>query len=141
MEIFQTPDFAALLKTLTKPKYSNLYGTVNQEIAAFFSHYSSFEQVWQKSYMLYENAFIRINKIRLENEQQNSGKSGGFRMIIICDKRTKQICLLYIYPKVGPLGMDSTNLEFTKKLVKNYSEAKASGLLKPYRSIKISKNK
>jgi hypothetical protein len=132
MEIFQTPDFAGLIKTLTKPKYSNLYGTVKQEIADFFSHYSSFDQVWQKSYMLYENAFVRINKIRLENESQNSGKSGGFRMIVICDKRTKTVCLLYIYPKVGPLGMESTNLDFTKKLVKNYSESKASGLLKSF---------
>jgi mRNA-degrading endonuclease RelE of RelBE toxin-antitoxin system len=137
MEIFQTPDFAKLLKTLAKPKYSNLYGTVKQEIQDFFSHYSSFDQVWQKSYMLYENAFIRINKIRLENELQNSGKSGGFRLIVICDKRTQTVCLLYLYPKVGPLGMESTNLEFAKKMVINYSEVKGLGLLKPYTSNNI----
>ncbi len=82
--------------------------------------------------MLFENAFIRINKIRLENELQNAGKSGGYRMIIICDKRTETVGLLYLYPKTGPLRMETTNLEFTKNLVKNYSEAKKARLLEKY---------
>jgi mRNA-degrading endonuclease RelE of RelBE toxin-antitoxin system len=132
MEIFTTPEFNKLLKTLTKPKYSKIYGTIKKEIDGFFSDYSSFDQVWQKNYMLYENAYIRINKVRLENELQHSGKSGSFRMIIICDKRTGTIGLLYLYPKTGPLRMESTNLDFAKNLVKNYSEVKAAGLLEKY---------
>ena len=79
MEIFKTPGFAKLLKILAKPKYTYIYGTIKKEIDGFFIHYSSFEDVWNKNYMLYENSFIRVNKVRLENELQNSGKSGGFR--------------------------------------------------------------
>jgi hypothetical protein len=132
MLIFQTPDFTKLLKSLTKSKYSYIYGTIIKEIDEFFHQYASFDKVWQKNYMLYENAYIRINKVRLENELQHSGKSGGFRMIIICDKRTETVGLLYVYPKAGPLRMDTTNLDFAKNLVKNYSSVKSAGLLEKY---------
>ena len=132
MEIFATPDFSKRLKTLTKSKYSNVYGTIEKEIGDFFSEYNTFDQVWQKNYMLYENAYVRINKVRLENELQHSGKSGGFRMIILCDNRTKTIGLLYVYPKTGPLKMETTNLDFTKQLVKNYAEVRSKGLLEKY---------
>jgi len=137
MEIFKTPNFTKILKTLSKTKYCNTYGGINKEIYNFFIDYSSFDQVWQKSYMLFENAFIRINKVRLINEFQQSGKSGGFRMIIICDKRTEVIGLLYLYPKTGPLRMDTTNLDFAKQLVKNYSKVKTAGLLEKYFSGEI----
>jgi hypothetical protein len=137
MEIFVTPDFTKLLKTLAKPKYSRFYGTAKQAIDEFFSDYSTFDKVWQKSYMLYENAYVRINKIRLENELQNSGKSGGYRMIVICDKRAETVALLYLYPKVGPLRMETTNLEFAKNLVKSYSETKAAGRLEKYKIGKV----
>ena len=53
-------------------------------------------------------------------------------MIIICDKRSESVGLLYVYPKVGPLQMGNTNLEFTKNLVKDYSKAKANGSLEIY---------
>jgi hypothetical protein len=133
MDIFTTPGFNALIETLSKPKYSKIYGTIKREIDGFFHQYASFDQVWHKNYMLYENAHIRINKVRLENELQHSGKSGGFRMIIICDRRTETVGLLYLYPKTGPLRMENTNLEFTKNLVKNYSIVKAEGLLERYK--------
>jgi hypothetical protein len=74
--------------------------------------------------MLFEHGDVRVNKIRLENKLQNSGKSGGYRLIVICDKRSESICLLYVYPKIGPHGIENTNLEFTKKLVKNYAQYK-----------------
>lgn len=132
MQIYQSPDFTSALKDLTKPKYANTYGTVKKEIDNFFAEYATFNQVWTKNYMLYENSFVKINKVRLENEAQNSGKSGGFRLIILCDSRTREIGLLYIYPKVGPKGKVSVNLNFSKMLVKNYLAAKKSGLLKKY---------
>ncbi len=132
MQIYQSSDFISALKDLTKPKYANIYGKVKKEIDTFFAEYPSFNQVWGKNYMLYENRFVRINKVRLENEAQNSVKSGGFRLIILCDNRAHEIGLLYIYPKVGPKGKVSINLEFSKKLVKTYATAKKSGLLKKF---------
>jgi mRNA-degrading endonuclease RelE of RelBE toxin-antitoxin system len=133
MEIQQTPDFAKQLKTLTKPKYAGIYGSLKKEITAFFKQYNSIEKVWDKNYMLFERPDnIRINKIRLENELQNSGKSGGFRIIIICDKRDNSVGLLWVYPKIGPHGSESTNLDLTKKLVKNYAKLKKSGLLEKF---------
>lgn len=132
MDIYESPDFTSVLKELTKPKFANFYSSIKKELDVFFTEYASFDQVWKKNYMLYENLFVRINKVRLKNEVQSSGKSGGFRLIIICDNRTHEIGLLYIFPKVGPKGKDNINLDFSKKLVKSYSEAKKSGQLKKY---------
>ncbi len=133
MQIHQTPDFTKQLKNLTKPKYSGIYGTLKKEIDKFFKQYNTIEKVWDKNYMLFERMdTIRINKVRLENELQNSGKSGGFRIIIICDKRDNSIGLLWVYPKTGPYGSESTNLDLTKKLVKNYAKIKKEGLLEKF---------
>ena len=126
MNIVSSPDFRSSLKDLTKSKYLGIYGTVEREAKLFFSEYRDFDQVWQKNYMLFENGDVRVNKVRLENPLQNSGKSGGYRMIILCDRRTKTIALLYIFPKTGPYGMSNINLEFSKKLVRNYSKAKST---------------
>lgn len=82
--------------------------------------------------MLFENGDVRINKVRLENPLQNSGKSGGFRMIILFDKRTQTIAPLYIFPKTGPYGMTNINLPFSKKLVKNYAKAKTEKALEEF---------
>ena len=133
MEIYQTPDFTRQLKILTKPKYLGIYGTLKKEIDNFFKQYDTIEKVWEKNYMLFERPDnIRINKVRLENELQNSGKSGGFRVIIVCDKRDNSVGLLWVYPKTGPHGSESTNLDLTKKLVKNYSRVKKEGLLEKF---------
>jgi hypothetical protein len=103
MKIYQTPDFTRQLKILTKPKYTGIYGTLKKEIDNFFRQYDTIEKVWEKNYMLFERPDnIRINKVRLENELQNSGKSGGFRVIIICDKRDNSVGLLWVYPKTAP---------------------------------------
>jgi mRNA-degrading endonuclease RelE of RelBE toxin-antitoxin system len=133
MEIYQTSDFAKQLKILSKPKHSGIYGTLKKEIDNFFKQYDTIEKVWEKNYMLFERPDnIRINKVRLENELQNSGKSGGFRIIIICDKRNNSVGLLWVYPKTGPHGSESTNLDLTKKLVKNYSRTKKEGVLEKF---------
>ena len=132
MTVLQTPDFRLSFKTLTKPKYSGIYGSLHKEICDFFDEYKEFNDVWNKSYMLFEHKEVRINKIRLENQLQNSGKSGGFRIIMMCDKRSSTVTLLYVYPKTGPHGLQSLNLDFQKKLVKAYSKAKADGTLIEY---------
>jgi mRNA-degrading endonuclease RelE of RelBE toxin-antitoxin system len=124
MTIHQSPTFLECIKKLTKPKYAGVYGSLITEINNFFKEYDTFEKVWQKSYLLFENSNIRVNKIRLENKLQNSGKSGGYRMIAICDRRSESVCLLFVYPKIGPHGMESTNLDFSKKLVKSYAQFK-----------------
>jgi hypothetical protein len=132
MQIFCSTEFAKSLNLLTKQKFSTTYGTVKAEISAFFKQYDTFDKVLNKSYMLRENKFIRINKVRLENPLQNSGKFGGYRLIILCDKRNDDVGLIYVYPKTGPHGKDSTTTEFLIKIVKKYSEDKKAGKLIKY---------
>src|SRR5690349_21098211 len=103
MNIETSPDFRKALKDISKKKHIGVYGTVKQEIKEFFKEYSTFDSVWYKTFMLFENDIVRVNKIRLENEKQNSGKSGGYRILVLCDRRTQSVGLLYIYPKIGPL--------------------------------------
>jgi len=124
MNIETSPDYRKALKEISKKKYSGVYGTVTQEIKNFFKEYSSFESIWHKTFMLFENDIVRVNKIRLENEMQNSGKSGGYRIIVLCDRRTQTVGLLYIYPKVGPLGQLDIPKDKSKDLVRNYKKAK-----------------
>jgi len=47
-------------------------------------------------------------------------------------KRDSSVGLLWVYPKTGPHGSESTNLDLTKKLVKNYSRVKKEGLLEKF---------
>jgi hypothetical protein len=132
MQIFCSTDFTKSLTLLTKPKFATTYGTLKTEIAEFFKQYDTFEKVWNKSYMLRENKFIRINKVRLENPLQNSGKSGGYRLITLCDKRTEDVGLIYVYPKTGPHGMENTTTDFLIKIVKSYHNDKTVGKLTIY---------
>lgn len=132
MQVVVTPDFQLSLKVLTKAKYSGVYGSVKEQINIFLKEYSTLAQIWDKNYMLFENETVRINKVRLENPSQNSGRSGGFRLIIICDKKTDTVGLLYVYPKTGPYGQSKLELDFQKKLVKNFSKLNKEGILLKY---------
>lgn len=124
MKIFQSPDFAREFNKLMRPKYVGIYGTLQKEIAQFFLENNDFEKVWVQNYPLAEHANIRINKVRLENSSQNTGKSGGFRLLIICDKKDRSVGLLFVFPKTGPHGKNNIDLNFQKSLVKNYKAAK-----------------
>lgn len=132
MQIFCSTEFVNNLNKLTKPKFKYIYGTLPDEVSNFFKEHDTFEKVWNKSYMLTENKFVRINKVRLGNDLQNSGTSGGYRLIVICDNRTEEVGLIYVYPKVGPHGVDSTSKEFLVKIVKGYTNDKKNNHLRPY---------
>jgi len=132
MQVYCSDEFLTALNKLTKPKFTNVYGSLTAEIAQFFKDYDTFDKVWNKSYVIRETQFIRINKVRLENPLQNSGTSGGFRLIVICDNRTQHIGLIYVYPKTGPHGTPNTPKDFLVKITKGYHQAKAAGKLKLY---------
>jgi len=105
MQVYCSDEFLTALNKLTKPKFTKVYGSLTAEIAQFFKDHDTFDKVCNKSYVIRETQFIRVNKIRLENPLQNSGTSGGFRLIVICDNRTQHIGLIYVYPKTGPLEL------------------------------------
>jgi hypothetical protein len=133
MQIYCTTEFVNNLNKLTKPKFINTYGTLKTEISDFFKQYDTFEKIWNKSYMLRESKFVRINKVRLENNLKNGGKSGGFRLITLCDNRSKDVVLVYVYPKTGPHGVDSTSNDLLVKIVKGYKKDRDNGKLIPYK--------
>lgn len=135
MQILCSSEFIQNLNLLTKPKYSGTYGTLKTEIDTFFKEHDTFDKVLSENFMLRDAKFVRLNKIRLDNPLQNSGKSGGFRMIIICDRRTNDVGLICVYPKRGQHGMENTPDDLLKKWVKAYTNDKASGRLKNYKDL------
>lgn len=132
MDILQSPEFIRAIKILNKPKLKNTYGSIRNELNDFFSQYFTFEAVWNKHYCLSEEGHIRINKIRLDNTKQNSGKSGGYRLIVICNKVEETVILLYIYPKTGSHGSVSIEKSSLRKLIKKCLLDKENGLLTPF---------
>lgn len=129
MKVYKTPSFVACIEKITKKKYSRIYGTLPYEIDQFFKEYTTFEAIWHKNQMIIEHAHIRLNKIRLENPLQNTGKSGGYRIMVLCDKRDESINLLYVYPKVGPLEIKSLLDTYSKQLVRDFLKSRDSGEL------------
>jgi hypothetical protein len=115
------------LKKLCKEKYKPIYGTVKEEITNFLETCNTLELVWEQNEFIDGNNIIRLNKIRLPNRLLTSGKSGGFRILIICNKGNDTITLLYIFPKVGPERMDNIGNNFKKELVKEYKAQLSTG--------------
>ena len=70
-----------------------------------------------------------ILKIRVPCESRKVGKSGGFRLIAIANRESKEVVFLEIFPKTGPLGKDNiTDREF-KKILEEYLEERNEKLL------------
>lgn len=81
------------------------YSSVCLDIKKHFQDLS-FESFLNNSLCIFDSEEFRIFKIRLPNSGQNIGKSGGFRLICLADKRRTIPVLLHIYPKKGKYGKD-----------------------------------
>ena len=122
MVIFESISFTAQLKILCKKKHKSIYGSIKDEISDFFNQCDTLQKVWLQNEFIDGNDKFRLNKIRLPNRLHISGKSGGFRIVVICDKEKDTVTLLYIFPKVGPEKTDNIGLAFRKALVEEYLE-------------------
>lgn len=115
-------NLAALLKK---------YPTIKRDICNEFNGLS-FEEIFQKKYVLKDSGNHKILKIRIANSEQNKGKSAGFRLIAILDKNKELIVFISIYPKVGSDGKDNLSKEELKACLNIYKKETSLNTLKEF---------
>lgn len=90
----------------------------------------TFQDIWEKNYLIRDLNDIRVIKIRIPNSFQNLSSADGFRLIICCNKKYKSVNLLNIYPKRGKLAqMDQPPSEYKSQLVEYAECLKSSSLI------------
>lgn len=104
------------------------YPTVQKDISNEFDGLT-FQEIFQKKYILKDSGDHKILKIRIANSEQNKGKSAGFRLIAVLDRKKELIVFIAIYPKVGNQGKDNLSKEELKDCLNTYKkEAKTDTL-------------
>ncbi|AQG80046.1 hypothetical protein [Spirosoma montaniterrae] len=68
-------------------------------------------------------------KIRVAHSSLKLSKSNGFRLIAFADTQTDEICLLYVYPKRGPLQTLDIGDNFLVSLLQEYEEERGANTL------------
>ena len=63
---------------------------------------------------------IEISKIRISDEYNNIGKSGGFRFIVFIERRIKVVTILHVYSKKNKKDLSSNELNKLKRWFKTY---------------------
>jgi mRNA-degrading endonuclease RelE of RelBE toxin-antitoxin system len=126
LALLESQTYQKAYQKLVKKKTS--YNSINQDLHEFFNEHK-FDEIWQMRFFLRGNGGVRLLKLRLKNNKQKRGASGGYRLIVRCQQNTKEICLLYIYPKTGPLRQENIEDTFEIKLLKKYNEQRKQGTL------------
>jgi len=125
--IYCTDSYRTSLNILCKSKKLKYYGCLTDTIDEFLSNFS-FEEIWGMNYHLRSLGNSKLSKIRLPNSTMQKGKSGGFRLIILLDKKKECVNLLFVYPKVGPNKrntiQDNEEIKFLKSFRAELKEKK-----------------
>lgn len=87
----------------------------------------SFDDIWEKKYLIRDLDSIRVIKIRIPNSFQNLSSADGFRLITCCNKKHKTVNLLNIYPKRGKLALMDQSSEDYKIQLKDYLNSYKEG--------------
>ncbi|MFD2941331.1 hypothetical protein [Flavobacterium notoginsengisoli] len=109
-------------------KLSTNYKTIKLDITQEFTDLS-FEEIFSKKYVLKDSGVVKILKVRIANSEQGKGKSSGFRMLLIADKRTSEVVFLNIFAKTGSDGKDNIDKEELKDCLVIYKKEKQTNTL------------
>src|SRR6218665_2204096 len=109
-------------------KLSTNYKTIKLDITQEFTDLS-FEEIFSKKYVLKDSGVVKILKVRIANSEQGKGKSSGFRMLLIADKRTSEVVFLNIFAKTGTDGKDNIDKEELKDCLVIYKKEKQTNTL------------
>lgn len=83
----------------------------------------------QKKYVLRDSGIAKVLKVRIANSEQNKGKSAGFRLILIADKRTSEVTFLNVFAKTGVDAKDNISKDELKACLSSYKIEKKSKTL------------
>ncbi len=104
--------------------YSTLLSDVSEEFANL-----TFEEIFAKKYVLRDSGIAKVLKVRIANSEQNKGKSAGFRLILIADKRTSEVTFLNVFAKTGVDAKDNISKDELKACLSSYKIEKKSKTL------------
>lgn len=128
MNFCTTTTFRKDLESLcSRPKFG--YSSCKKDISSEFKRAKTFQEIWNKPTSILDKGNIRIIKSRIPNSGQNTGKSGGFRIIFLANKKTNEVCLLHIYPKTGKYGKENILDKELERLLTEYFNEKTNKIL------------
>lgn len=108
-----------------------VYATVEDEICREFKG-KNIEQVRQNYDMVLIDTPRIIIKLRLPDKKHRLAKKDGFRLIYLVYKDRDEVVFLDVYPKNGPLQQLDEEDDVIIRLINEYAEEKAAGLLQEY---------
>ncbi|MEM8529162.1 MAG: hypothetical protein AAGG68_31310 [Bacteroidota bacterium] len=123
--------FLETIAALEKKKKNN-YFQVRMDICKEYIGIEEIDQVLQKGTVIRavndEDQKILI-KSRVSNSAMSEGKSGGFRLISVVNRRTSTTTFLTVYPKKGKMAKSDLSLSEYTNLLKELVEAHQEGEL------------
>lgn len=102
------------------------YGSLSNDLYNFLYPQTAESIFEQQEFIDNKPPQYRLIKVRLAISGTNKSEREGFRMYynVINKNANTDVCLLYIYPKIGPLGADSLNTNFIKLQTQIFAKEK-----------------
>ncbi|WP_416440498.1 hypothetical protein ACH3O9_11395 [Leeuwenhoekiella sp. A16] len=130
MIIYQTTDYIYHKEKITK-KVKH-YKCLDSQIEQFFKDHPNHDEICAASQPIRQGTNISIFKKRLPNSTMNKGTRGGYRIIFLSNKKSGNIILLSVYPKIGPKKKTDLEIGELEKLIKNSFQEIANKTLVEY---------
>lgn len=123
MRIFATPFFVREFMKLSKGKYVSAYGRIAIDLGTEFSRVDTIPAILQSgsvvTYLGYGDEYKPL-KLRAGNSTMKTGKSSGYRVILVTIEEEDAIVLASVYPKIGPLGLENPSGEVLIEMMESY---------------------
>lgn len=130
MEFYCSSDFCnSLSKLISNNKYG--YSSCRTDIVSLLKDLSFEELLLLKDNIYHSEPFI-IKKTRVANSGLKLSKRDGFRLLLVINVNTKQIALLYVFPKRGKYSMSNVNQADIDKFISDYVYEFENNLLKEF---------
>lgn len=118
MIFLSTLSFRKSLSQLLKAKKGE-YTSIRLDIAKVF-HGKKPDEIFSSPDMIKQETEFKIIKIRLSNTNSKLSKRDGYRLIYLINSKKDNVCLFYVYPKMGSLAQDSISDNDLKRYLVEY---------------------
>ncbi|MNK26451.1 hypothetical protein D3C87_447880 [compost metagenome] len=114
-----------------KKSYPNIENDVREEFRG-----KTFEHIFELKQKLSNSGICRLLKVRVANSKnENSGKSGGFRVYLMANLSEQHVTFLTIYPKTNKGGKDNLDKNDLRDIIAEYTREKKNASLKVFNLI------
>lgn len=123
MRLFATPYFVEEFLRISKRKYASAYRALAKDLGEELERLDSIAMILQSgsiiTYVGYGEEHKPI-KLRAANSTMKTGKSSGYRLILVTLEEEDAVVLVSVYPKVGPLGMSNPGAAILIEMMESY---------------------